>query len=325
MNKERKMIIANNEISTLYTFKLNGYPQKVLVEGKSKDLPILLILHCGPGMPMPFNVGCRGAYPEWTNNFIMVYWDQLGSGINDYQLDDSFNADIFAAMATDLITEIKKLYPKPLYIFATSWGSIISAKLANRDDLIDGIYVWGQMVKDAFLNDEVIDILANSELPKGKLTIAKSVNRDNMTCESMRNYCSYIQKYTQGYMVKRTHILSFKKQLKDYLGSKDYTIKNVIAIMINGTLNCLTLWKEMVNVDLKEELLNTKVNYHIFQGDHDIVTSTMQVKQLMKLNNNNKLSYEIIENAAHTFTTEEHFDMVLNKLIAYIKNKRAYK
>ena len=43
MNKERQMIIDNNEISEIYTFELNGFKQKVLIEGKSKNLPILLI------------------------------------------------------------------------------------------------------------------------------------------------------------------------------------------------------------------------------------------------------------------------------------------
>ena len=37
MNKERKNIIENNEISQIYSFKLGGYAQKVLIEGKSKE------------------------------------------------------------------------------------------------------------------------------------------------------------------------------------------------------------------------------------------------------------------------------------------------
>ena len=36
MNKERQMIIDNNEISNIYTFELGGYQQKVLIEGNLK-------------------------------------------------------------------------------------------------------------------------------------------------------------------------------------------------------------------------------------------------------------------------------------------------
>ena len=84
MNKIRKEIIANNEISELKTYSLNGYEQKVLIEGRKRDLPITLFLHSGPGSPIPFCAGCRGLFPEITSRTTMVYWDQLGCGINDY-------------------------------------------------------------------------------------------------------------------------------------------------------------------------------------------------------------------------------------------------
>ena len=59
MNKKRKAIIEQNEISELVTFSLGGYEQKVLIEGKSKNLPVVITLHGGPGTPIPFSVGCR--------------------------------------------------------------------------------------------------------------------------------------------------------------------------------------------------------------------------------------------------------------------------
>ena len=75
---KRKNISTNNEISDLLSLALNGYEQKILIEGKSRTLPVVITLHGGPGTPIPFSVGCRGLFPEFTDNFIMVYWDQLG-------------------------------------------------------------------------------------------------------------------------------------------------------------------------------------------------------------------------------------------------------
>lgn len=31
----------------------------MLIEGKNKDLPVVITLHGGPGTPIPFSVGCR--------------------------------------------------------------------------------------------------------------------------------------------------------------------------------------------------------------------------------------------------------------------------
>lgn len=73
MNKQRKQLIEQNEISDIYTFSLGKMPQKVLMEGKHKELPVVVTLHGGPGSPIPFSVGCRGLFPMFTDHFIMVY------------------------------------------------------------------------------------------------------------------------------------------------------------------------------------------------------------------------------------------------------------
>ena len=83
---------------------------------------IAATLHGGPGSPIPFSVGCRGMFPEFTERFLMVYWDQLGCGINNYQLDSRFTVDFFVEMAADLIVEVKKMFPgNPLILFGMSW------------------------------------------------------------------------------------------------------------------------------------------------------------------------------------------------------------
>lgn len=65
-------------MSVIYDWKPGGYTQKVLMEGKEESLPIVITLHGGPGTPIPFSAGCRGLFPEFTNQFIMAYWDPLG-------------------------------------------------------------------------------------------------------------------------------------------------------------------------------------------------------------------------------------------------------
>ena len=82
MNKKRKAIIEANKISMVKEFNLGGYPQKELIEGKSDNLPVVISLHGGPGSPIPFCVGARGLFPEFTEHCILVSWDQYGCGIH---------------------------------------------------------------------------------------------------------------------------------------------------------------------------------------------------------------------------------------------------
>lgn len=149
MNKQRKKIIAENAVSTIETFSLGGYEQKVLLEGKREDLPILLALHGGPGTPIPFCVGCRGLFPEITDKYILVCWDQYGCGINNAEIDDRFTIDHFVDMTVDLVRILKERFPENrLYLFAMSWGSLLSAKAAVRiPELINGVLVYGQVLR----------------------------------------------------------------------------------------------------------------------------------------------------------------------------------
>ena len=128
MNKGRKAIIEGNKISEIYDWSLGGYNQKVLIEGKDTSLPVVITLHGGPGTPIPFSVGCRGLFPEFTDRFIMVYWDQLGCGINNYVIDESFTIDSFVQMTWELIQKVKELFTdNKLFIFSIPFTKVVTA------------------------------------------------------------------------------------------------------------------------------------------------------------------------------------------------------
>ncbi len=301
MGSKRKEIIAGNKVSELYDWPLGGYNQKVLVEGKEADLPIVITLHGGPGTPIPFSVGCRGLFPEFTDRFLMVYWDQLGCGINNYIIDDSFTVDSFVQMTMDLICKVKEVFPNnKIYIFSTSWGSILSAKILEKDsNIVDGVIVWGQIVKDVFFNEEVITTLENKKLPKAKLETIKKVQRDKASPKELRLVSSSIRKYTSGYQNKAGAQAPMGPVIKGLLTSPDYRFRDFKAMMINGYRKNRSLWKEILEIDLSKTLENVKIPYVILQGDTDIVASTSTVCTLVKNSNNTNLKCEIIENSGH--------------------------
>ncbi|MCM1306752.1 MAG: alpha/beta fold hydrolase, partial [Firmicutes bacterium] len=169
---KRNKYIKSCEISEVTAVRLGGYEQKILIEGKSKSLPVVIMLHGGPGSPVPFSVGCRGLFPEWTDKAVMVYWDQLGCGINNYKLDDGFRIENFVDMTCDLIDYIKQRFPQnKLFLFGVSWGSVLALKAAVRvPEKLDGAFVYGQVLKNLFFNDEVARSFDNAP-PKARQTV----------------------------------------------------------------------------------------------------------------------------------------------------------
>ena len=316
---KRKEIIENNEISKLLTFSLNGYEQKVLIEGKQKDLPVVITLHGGPGTPIPFSVGCRGLFPEFTDKYIMVYWDQLGCGINNCVIDDRFSLDSYVKMTEELISHIREMFPQnKILIFSTSCGSILSAKLLKRNPLAVGaVIASGQIIKNVFFNDEVRDCLRSTHISKDKMDRINTVTVDNYSAKDLQLISSALRKYTDAYQNKTGKKAPMGTVIKGLLTSPDYKFKDFKAIMVNGYRKNHSLWKEILHLDLTEVLGRVEIPYIILQGDTDIVASTKTVKELVDASNNENLKLHIVKNTGHLPGAEmmEKLLVVLNDTV----------
>ena len=315
---------TRNEISQIYTFTLGNMPQKVLIEGKSKNLPIVINLHGGPGNPIPFSVGCRGLFPEFTDNFLMVYWDQLGCGINDYKLKDEFTVDSFVDMTADLIGEVKKLFPgNKVILFGMSWGSVLTLKVLKKlqdrcadgqaDIHVDAVVVWGQVLKNLFLNEQVYTSLEKAGLSEKKMQRICAITPDNFTDKDMQFLSGAIRKYTDGYINKKGEQAPLGPIIMGLLKSPDYKFKDFKAIMINGTATSTKLWPELLKTDLTEELKAVTVPYHILQGNTDIVTSTKELVKVVDAMDNPNVRYQVVPNSGH-MPGKEGMDAVFEAL-----------
>ncbi len=308
--------ISNTEISEMCSVLLGGFEQKILIEGKNADLPIVITLHGGPGTPIPFSVGCRGLFPVFTDRFIMVYWDQLGCGINDYVIDDRFNIASYVDMTADLVTYLKSRFTNnPIYLFGMSWGSVLALMTANRlPDIISGVVSWGQVLKDLFFNEEVYQALEDAGLSQKKMDRIRKINANNFKPKEMQFLTGCIRKYTNGNENKNGKKAPMGKMMLGIMRSKDYSMKDFKAMVINGCAKSPNLWPELLKIDLRKQLCEVKIPYYILQGDTDIITSSKLVKQTIADSSNSYLKYREIKNSGHT-PGVDGMEAVLEELI----------
>ncbi len=302
MDKTRGAYISSCEVSEIAEVTLGGYSQKIAIEGKSKSLPVVITLHGGPGSPVPFSVGCRGLFPEWTDAAVMVYWDQLGCGINNAAVDN-LNTEAFVDMTVDLVGEIKKRFPEnKLYLFGISWGSVLALKTAVRvPELLNGVLVYGQVLKNLFFNDEVLSAFESA--PKGKKLAVLNIIKTNTDCEykvldaNMKKLYKLLKKHTNAYTNKNSKPLAVGKIVKGLIASPDYTFKDFKAIVNNGYRQNEILWRELLEADLSDELSKVRVKYLLLQGDTDIITSTKFL--LSEDFGNENVTVRVIKNSGH--------------------------
>ncbi len=317
MNKQRKAYIESCEVSYTERADLGGYSQVFAVEGRKKDLPVVLFLHGGPGSPIPFSVGCRGLFPQFTDKFIMVYWDQLGCGINNRPIDDGFTVSNFADMTVDLIKLLRERFKEnKLYVFGTSWGSILSLYAAVRvPKLIDGVIVNGQVLSAPMFSQDAYSAIERSSAPEKQKTFVRSLpeNGNGVSLKDGMRLSKIIRKYTDGYTNRNSEPAPVMPIIKGMKSSPDYRFKDFIAVFKNGYAKNQSLMREMCSSDLRDLLGSVTVPYTIFQGDTDIVTSTKAITEFIDGCANRNLSYKILPDTGH-FPTAKAMEEIFGYL-----------
>lgn len=122
-----------------------------------------------------------------------------------------------------------------MMIFLTSWGSILSTKILERNPYaVDAVIACGQIVKNVFICDEVKNALCQSGIPKKKLERINNVTVENFSGKDLKLISDSLRKYTDAYQNKIGAKASMMPIVKGLITSPDYKMKDFKAIMING-------------------------------------------------------------------------------------------
>lgn len=296
MTRKRKQTIEANEISEIAELMLGGFLQKILIDGRRKENPLLLCLHGGPGTPIPFSVGSRGLFPDLTERFTLVCWDQLGCGINNRPIGNEFHISDFVTMTRDLIHALRERFPENrLILVGMSWGSILALEAS---ELADGVIVYGQVLHDLPFNESVYRALENAKMPKRKRQEFERIK--NEPCmENSRRLMGFIQKYTEGYFAKTAEKSPMGGMILGLLESPDYRFRDFKATVINGYRKNQSLLDELFRIDLREKLSAVSVPYTIIQGETDLVTPTEMITEFLKDSENEKIRFVTVPRSGH--------------------------
>ena len=133
--------IFTNRIAEEKFVLINGIEQWITIKGESSK-PVILFLHGGPGSPLsPY---ADALYSAWEKDFILVQWDQRGTGKTfgrnaPTELTPEYfksNPLLVEQVANDGIALVeylvKHLGKSKIILFGTSWGSVPGIKMAAK-------------------------------------------------------------------------------------------------------------------------------------------------------------------------------------------------
>lgn len=326
LTKKGEKLNENGGISELVPLHVNGTLQYLLVEGQDKSKPVLLFLHGGPGQPFPFGVSARGKFPQITEDFIAVYYDQRGSGKSfskNISLE-TMNINQFLDDTNVVVDYLRERFKtEKVLIAGVSWGSIIGTKFSStypeKVQAYIGISQFVDNKETQNLSKEWLTEIANKENNKKMIKDLKSLGKPPFIGKDDELLSKYISKYGgDNYSDDKVKKASIFRLIQSAFVSPDYSLSDIYKAMVSGAsfslLKATHLQEEIHQVNFREEVIKLEMPVYIFQGKHDKLTNyTLTKKFYDSLLAPEGKEWITLENSAH-YPNKEDFNILFENL-----------
>jgi len=264
-----------NQIRSLDLIQIGGIPQGIAVSG-NPEKPALLILH-GGGLPLP-GVASKNDYSILSENFLLVLWDQRGTGQSAH---NTLNANTmklgnFLADIQEITEYIKMTYKKDkLYLLGHSWGSMLGIRSVLEHP--ENYYAYIGISQQVHVS--------NSD---------KLVYRDLRTAASTQSNKALFRKldklgpppYQLGEWLQLRELVArnnglvsgqgeigltgmLAKMFGSYLGNRDYGLFEMFRVQRNMNTVMSYIYNDMLSYDMTKTT-SLEVPVILFQGKHDL-------------------------------------------------------
>lgn len=282
MDRYTPAIQTKQSVHSLEKVMLNHVEQWILLRGENTDLPLLLFLHGGPGNAQ---IGWAPHFQtSLEKDFIVVNWDQRGSGLsyNERIPEESMDIASFVNDAHELIVYLFSRFNKEkLFIVGHSWGSIIGMTLAHKfPDLIHAYIGVGQSVH-----------LQRGELLSYEFTAdyAKRNNLDEAMSE-LQAIGRPPYKTLDDLFIQRKWLADFGgvvfkdrqffRRMGDIVRNRpEYKESDIEKLRKGNFFSMKTMWDEVMTVDMPVQIKQVNCPVYFLLGEYDYNTPNSLVHE----------------------------------------------
>ena len=306
-------IVSPNGIDEAKAVEIGGIRQWITVRGCDRRNPILLVLHGGPAAP---DLPNRYLFEKpWTDYFIVVQWDQRGSG-KTYELNEA--EKIAPTMRTErmiqdteeLVAYLRATYhEKKIFALGHSWGTILGVNLAARRP--DWLYAYigvGQIINMREAERICYDWVLNTAHKAGEAQAVKELEAIAPYPEPDGTLPLEKINVERKWSV---HFggLTYGRQSYDFWEntekiSPDYSETDFKAIDAGSAFSLPKLLPEMAATDFTK-LTRLDCPVLIFAGRHDYTTPSEPVRRWFDQLEAPSKRWVWFENSAHMIWAEE--------------------
>jgi len=277
-----------------------GKIRQVVSYSGSKDSPLILFLHGGPG-------SSRMKQAEVFSNilqkhFMVVQWDQRGAGRTNALNKSSvpMTLDLMENDTYELIKILlKKFNLKKLYLVGESWGTVLGFKMAEKHpELLNAYLAFSPVIYQTKSEQILLEKLKLDAKAKSNVTAQEELNKVKIP------FTSYEDMY-----YSRKWMFSYDGQP---FAEKDLPLLK--QFMEDWSKTWMTTWNEVMKHNLLVELPKINCPVYFFLGEKDLQTNFGIASNYYEILKAPKKNIYTFKNAGHSVLTEEA-EQVQNTII----------
>ncbi|MFD2445315.1 alpha/beta fold hydrolase [Bacillus sp. CGMCC 1.16607] len=313
--------VIPNSVAELEKIKIGGVDQWITIKGKSKDMPILLFLHGGPGSPQ---TGAQRKYnAELEEHYIVVNWDQRGSGksFSKEISPESMNVNQILSDANELVHYLLRRFgQKKLFIMGQSVGAAYGLLFTSRHPELIHAFIG--------INQPVLR--KEEEIRSYQFTLETA--RKNQNQKAIRQleaihlpengiYRDVNHLVTQRTWLTKFNGVTYEKNAAsinvNYLLSSHLTLKEKIKFMKGFQFSSTHLWNEITSLNFFELVPEVKVPVYFIAGKHDRIVFMDLVQEYYRFLKAPKKELIVFDKSGHLACFEEN--VAFNLLMVKVK------
>lgn len=264
-------------INELTKVTLGGHEQWIQIRAASPDLPVLLYLSGGPGQSdLALS---RALLDDLTHDFVVVGWDQRGTGKSYPGLDPATLTPAQAVSDTLELTNYlrARFKEEKIYLMGESWGTILGVLAIQKDPDLYYAYIGsGQMVDPRETDTRLYhDVIAYAERT-GDTALADKMRAYGPPPYQdfwaygvvMEQYDKLAGDYTPPAAYERRGSASGVGPLGIF--GSEYTPMEKVNV-VRGLLDMsAVMYPQIQGIDFRQTATELKVPVYLFDGGHEL-------------------------------------------------------
>lgn len=273
--QELTRIKADVGICSLVRVQFANTRQWLLIRGKDRTNPVLLVVHGGPGFPeMPF----AHENAQLEEKFVVVHWDHRGAG-KSFRLFGRKPALSIDVMVEDIRKVVEwlrqRLQIEKVYLVAHSWGTVPGILAASRYPDFFWAYIGVAQIADLMASErQRYQYAFTKAQEQGNLAALADLRRVGGSPYTTYRQFMILDRWVRRFSGKEFDPVSPVKFMRLAFSSPVYSWIDLVNLLLGFLSWVLEFFRQrFYDIDLFVRVPSLLIPVYFFQGRYDHLLS----------------------------------------------------